>query len=197
MTPKVQELLGRIDRLAREANGLRLKIGHNLFERVKLASELLADPGYVQANGGPEPTRIKLEDTFFADLLSSISLHRLVVAACEFPEVAEWERRGFDLERITNAAAHQRNAREAKPAERRPTKGQLLAAKATAERATADKFAFEEQLEAKKVEVETLAQKADRLERELSAAKAEIDQLKAEVADLKKKLVRRRSSDTA
>lgn len=91
------------------------KAGELVYERIGIASKLLADaawiaeefpPGFKEVDGkrirtgGEEEARDTLEADYFGDLCSALTLGQLLAIYTSFPDIADWRRHNFHLMRL-------------------------------------------------------------------------------------------------
>lgn len=83
---------------------LRNQAGATLYERLKLADQLLSDRGWVQApegGGGDESIAIdRLESLCFGDICGALSLPEMLEVLHAVPQVKVWEKNRFNLRRM-------------------------------------------------------------------------------------------------
>jgi DNA repair exonuclease SbcCD ATPase subunit len=154
----------KLVRLRELASGAR----QNIYERCKLASEILADRDWIAIEHGGEydAAQKALEDDFFSDVAGFIVLADLVLIYKQFPDEAQWKELRYNLAALKGAMREA--TREPKPA-KEPQKRATLAQLAE----------LEEQLA-------SATQRAENLSRTISNQAEEITALKDEVARLKK-----------
>lgn len=74
------------------------KAGRNIYERCKLASEILRDKDYVaEKYGGYDEAQVTLEDSYFSDLKGFICLERLVAIVRHFEEEQQWRNERYNI----------------------------------------------------------------------------------------------------
>lgn len=73
--------------------------GHNYYERIKLASEILTDAVWVTEtyNGDQFKAAEMLESQFFHDLCGVLSIFELMHIYQKFPAEADWKRHKYNL----------------------------------------------------------------------------------------------------
>jgi hypothetical protein len=83
---------------------LRDSTGERHYERIKLASQLLADHDWVAdpAGGGGDESKAldRLEAEAFADICGIISLPQLLEIFHHVPDLADWKKAKFNLRKI-------------------------------------------------------------------------------------------------
>lgn len=154
----------KLVRLRELASGAK----QNIYERCKLASEILSDRDWIAIEHGGEydAAQKALEDDFFSDVAGFIVLADLVQIYKQFPVEEKWRELRYNLAALK--AAMRETTREPK-AEKEPQKRATLA-----------------QLHELEQQVESAGQRAENLSRTISNQAEEITSLKDEVARLKK-----------
>lgn len=161
---------------------LRDDAGANIYERCRLAAEVLADTDWIAAihGGSLDAAEQAVQDEYFADLGGYVTLGTLTDIYRTFPDEAEWKARKYNLQ-VMEAEWEEARAeeREVKPRVRPQYKVLAEEAKERAEKA-------ERQAE----QVETLLsgerQSAARLREELETLRMENAELRGRVRELER-----------
>jgi hypothetical protein len=174
MKARAKQILAELKRIAPEGEA-------NLFQRIKLAAELLADTDWLgEQHGGDEDRAGEwLEAEFFASLCGYVPLLKVVAVFRKFPSEATWAEYRYNL-RALEALYDEARATEAgdqKPSRKTATLKQV------------------QELEQKVSEAEYAAKRerteADRLRDEVAALKNENAELRGRVAELERIVDRR------
>ncbi len=145
--------------------------GHNYFERISIARDLLANSGWIQSEHGGNPYQAAeyLSSKYFHDINGLMSMWDMLKVVTKFPEEAQWKQHNYNLRDMLELCKA--------PADNRPK-----------ERTTV-KVAEYEALKDKAAELESrVKQDATRLrqkDREIETLKTRVDVLEEENAHLK------------
>jgi chromosome segregation ATPase len=163
MTTK--QKLVRLKELSRQA-------GANIFERCKLASEVLQDTDWLAQCGDEFKARDLLQAEYFRDLSGFISIGRLVELYEKFPLESKWKEYKYDL------AAMDSLEREMSATENDGLKGVRTAWKPLAEK-------FEREVTDLRQDLQSAHQKARIANGEVEKLRGEIRELERENATLR------------
>ncbi len=107
---KTSEKLNRLKILVHEA-------GNNCYERIKLASEILADQEWVLEafRGDTFKAADMLETSFFHDLCGMLSIYELMHIYQKFPDKTEWQKHKWNLRVLHDLCKEAVKARGGKP----------------------------------------------------------------------------------
>lgn len=159
---------------------LGAKAGPSIYERCKLASEILADDGWIvsQHGGDLDAAEKAIEDEHFADLSGFIVLNLLVAIYRKFPAESDWKELRYSL------AAMRSRYREAtkevsdeKPKQKRATLAELEQ--------------LQEELAAAHKRSESMGQTVTSQAEEITELKDRVRQLEAECEELRRMMATR------
>jgi DNA repair exonuclease SbcCD ATPase subunit len=161
MSKRTTQKLARLRDLAGQA-------GANIFERCRLAAEVLADITWVtQTHGGDEMAAMDaLETEYFADYRDYITLGKLRQVYHEFPNETDWKDVKYNLA-----------AMEAKYAESHANEDKGLRGSRTSWKAVAEKY------EQKQKQLE---RDRDRDRKELASKDTELEELRCRISELER-----------
>lgn len=110
---KTSEILAKLKAMATKA-------GEAIFERAKLADEVLTDKAWLDSEfqGDHDRAMEVVEADYFPELATAFGLSSLLTLAREFPDVATWRQHKFNLSKLW-AEYEERHKEETPKIERR------------------------------------------------------------------------------
>jgi predicted nuclease with TOPRIM domain len=149
--------------------------GRNYYKRIALASALLSDKAWIEAEHGSDDYRAAeaLEDHFFHDLSGSFSLWELLRIYQKFPDEAQWKAERYHLKNLLGRCV----VKESRGPVRRVSIKEFDAVKDQAETAQAEIRHLKKQNTSKDETIASLQKRVDELEEENAILRGRVDEL--------------------